>query len=484
MTAKNYKRLILTAFSLTILSGVTVTAQAEVSIEPKVEVQAVYTDNVELETGRGQDDLVLVALPGLDIGVDRDRARVQIDYSLAGYFSTHDTSDSEIRHRLNGFAEVDVVRDLFSVRVNGSVGQQFADVGGGVSANTANFTNNRRTVQSYSVNPRLTKDFGSFGRGSLNYTYGYSGFENRRDDPNAFSLFDSRRHRAGATFESGSRFGRINWTLDGFYDRVERENGNEFEAFQGTLDLAYALGRKIRIVGSIGYEDFEDPTLNRNEEGFIWDAGLNFTPNRRTEFEFRAGERFGDEVFSGSARYSFGERLSLAASYSEDIQVFGRGNIDRIGSVDNIIGGIPVDANGIPVTVGSPGFELTNSAFRQKRASLSLSRGAQFFNTSVTGFWERRRFSTEDEARISYGGSINLGMDIDRRQSVNVTGTYRNTDLSVGFTNDFYSAATSYEIKLSRRIIGSVRYIYSYRQGVGGGDLTENAGLVSVRASF
>ena len=75
-------------------------------------------------------------------------------------------------------------------------------------------------------------------------------------------------------------------------------------------------------------------------------------------------------------------------------------------------------------------------------------------------------------------------MSIDAQQSVNVTGTYRHTDLTSGFGNDFYSAVTSYDIQLGSRLIGSVRYIYSYRQGVGGGDLTENAGVISVSASF
>lgn len=484
MRIKNYKRHILLFCALPITIGLGSHSWAEVKIEPKVQVQAVYTDNVELTGTNTQSDLIFVGSPGLFIDIDRNRARGSIDYNLSGFFSTHDTSRSEIRHRLNGFVEGDIVRDLFSVRVNGSVGQQFADISGPISANTGNFTDNRRTVQGYSVTPRLYREFGSFGQGQITYTYGYSRFENDNDNPNAVSLFDSNRHRAGASFDSGSRFTRLSWGLSGFYDRVKRGNGNEFEAIESKLALGYALGRKIRIVSDLGYEDFQDDTLGRDEDGFIWNAGINVTPSRRSEFEFRAGERFGDLVFSGNARYRIDSRHTISGSYSEDIQVFGRGNIDRISLIEAILRGIPVDENGVPITVGAPGFELTNFAFRQKRASLSLQRSSRLFSTTLTGFWERRRFDAEPDARISFGGTASLGYTIDSRQSANFSGTYRNSDLTNGLNNKFFSLSSSYNIKLTEVLTGSARYVYSRRVGASGINLNENAVLLTIGATF
>lgn|GEM_PF-3364606 len=484
MRTKNYKRQILLFCALPAILSATSYSWAEVTIEPKVQLQAIFTDNVELTGTDTEGDLIFAATPGLTIGIDRNRARGSIDYNLSGFFSTHDTSRSEIRHRLNGFVEGDVVRDLFSIRVDGSVGQQFADVSGPISANTGNFTSNRRTVQGYSVTPRLYHEFGSFGQGELAYTFGYSRFENDNDNPNSLSLFDSRRHRARASFDSGSRFTRLSWGLSGFYDRVKRGNGNEFEAVEGKLALAYALGRKIKLVSDLGYEDFEDATLGRDEDGFIWNAGINVTPSRRSEFEFRAGERFGDLVFSGNALYRIDSRHTISGNYSEDIQVFGRGNIDRIGLIEAILRGIPVDENGVPVSAGSPGFELTNFAFRQKRASLSVSRSSRFFQTTLTGFWERRRFAAEPDARISYGGSINLGYTIDSKQTANIGGTYRNSDLTNGSTNEFFSLSTSYDVRLTEVLTGSARYVYSRRLGSSGINLSENAVILTIGAAF
>jgi uncharacterized protein (PEP-CTERM system associated) len=483
VTARNYKRLILSFSALPLGFGIASIVRAEVVIEPKVQLEAIYTDNVELTGSNEQSDVILRGSPGLFIGIDRERTRGNIDYNLSGFFSTHDTSRSEIRHRLNGFVEGDVVRDLFSIRVNGSIGQQFADISGPISANSGNFTTNRRTVQGYSVTPRLYHEFGSFGRGELSYTFGYSNFENDSSN-NSTALFDSKRHRGSASFSSGSRFTRLSWTLDGFYDRVRRGNGSEFEAIEGSLDLGYALGRKIKLVGNVGYEDFQDDTLGRDEEGLIWNAGVRVTPSRRSEFEFRAGERFGDVVFSGKALYRFDERHTISGNYSEDIQVFGRGNIDRISLIDAILRGIPVDENGVPITVGAPGFELTNLAFRQKRASLSVARSSRLFSTTVTGFWERRRFDGEPDARISYGGTVNLGYTIDASQTANVSVTYRNSDLTNGLTNEFLSFSTNYDVKLTEVLTGSLRYIHSRRIGASGVDLSENAAIITIGATF
>lgn len=459
-------------------------AYAQVDIEPRVEAQAIFTDNVELSPTNKQKDLVLVATPGISIIADRRRSQVRIAYDLAGYFSVDDTSRSEIRHNLNGFAETEVIRDLFSVRANASIGQQFAEIGSAVSGSAGNFNDNRRTVQNYSVTPQLRRELGTFGTATTSYTYGFSSIENRRDNPDERVFVDTHRHRAGGSLASGSRFTRLGWNISGFYDRVERDDGTSFEALEGLLDLSYALGRKIRVVGSVGYEDFEDNTLSRNEEGFIWNAGINVTPGPRSNFEVRAGERFGDTVFSGNFQYRFDARHSINGSYSEDIQVFGRGNIDQIGNVNELPGGVPVDENGIPIDVGTPGFELTNQAFRQKRANLGLTRSSRKVATTVTAFWERRRFSDDVDARIAIGGTGNINYTIDSRQTASLRATYRTTDIIGSPDVKFYSGQAQYEIALSSRATAGARYIYSRRTGGFFGALTENAVALHVRATF
>ncbi|MFZ5609471.1 MAG: TIGR03016 family PEP-CTERM system-associated outer membrane protein [Pseudomonadota bacterium] len=459
-------------------------ALAQVRIEPRLEARATFTDNLLLTTTDKQADIVLLGSPGVAITAERQRLQANISYDLQAFQALDESSRNDIRHQLRGVVNSEVIRNTFYIRASAFVGQQFANVSGAISRNQANFTPNRRGVQNFSVSPVLRREFGSFGTGSLSYTFGYNNIDNKDNGVAIINFNDAISHRANARLASGARFTRLAWSLNGTYGNVQRSNNLGYEAYTAIADLSYALGRTLQLVGSGGYEDISDTSLLRQQQGAIWDAGLRWRPGPRLSLEGRAGRRFGGTTYYGDLVYKFDEKHSILGRYSEDIQVFGRQSLLDLDRIVDVVGGVPVDDNGVPVDVGAPDFDFTNFAFRQKRGTLSLRRETRKIATTARAFWERRLFSGRAVPQESWGGGLGIDYQIDARQSLNLAGNYRNTSNSLFGDSQFIAGTISYALRLSSQVYADARYVRSQRLRSDFVDLTENAVTIGVRATF
>ena len=442
-------------------------AVAEIQVTPRLQVRQTWTDTGNLDRIDGNNGEVISTIsPGVQIAGQTNRVQAFIDYTLNGLIFFRDSSNSDIRHQLNGRVNTEVINDHFFVDVRASVRQQFNDFTGQVTNVQQNFTENRQTIQTYAVSPSYREQFGSFATADLTYTYSVTEQEREGDvgAPIGFNS-DGRGQDVNFRLNSGRAFNRLNWTFSSRYQTNLRTFQDlRFETWRTLFDVRYDLGRSTSLLGSVGYEEFDDDTLLDPIEGVTWDVGLRLSPGPRTEIEGRVGERFDGTVFSGRLSYAFSASDRLVANYSEDLTVPNR---NRLNLFDQVL---DADGDGIPDLIPDdneilgPDVFLTDAVFRQKRASLAFVRQLRKTTLSAQVFWFDREFPAENDfSADSYGGTINGQYRIDGEQSVSDKLIYRQNKSNQDFSDDFVAFAPSYIYSLSPNLNASAQYTYTKR---------------------
>lgn len=471
----------------TILGGVGMlvaspSGAANWQVTPSLELQETYTDNVNLATGseNRQSDFVTRITPGVNVVGAGARASLNLTYTPSLLiFARSDEEDTDLRHFLRASGRTELSRDFFFVDFGASINQQFLERGGAISSNESNVTDNRRTVQNYTISPYLRERFGTFATGELRYRASYtnSSLPEDRSEFGPDILSKNLSHIGTLSINSGTRFNRFTWSSVSTYRRIDRRSGREdADRYTTRLFGNYQLNRMVRFVGSVGYEKINDNTLSRRPDGFIWDAGVTLTPGPRTTATVRGGRRYGRDNWSGSLEYRISGRTAVFARYSEEITTTQQILFDEL--IENPDGEV----------IDPGGFSLVDRSFKRNRASGGVrgSRGRNSF--SLTGFWEERKSETgarPDET--IYGGSGRLSRTFSRYLSGTAYGLYQNTEYEGDILreDDFYSASAGLNYRLSPSVTSGLTYIFTYRDStIDDRTIKENAVRLSIRATF
>lgn len=451
----------------------------EWEVIPSLEVIETYTDNVELvsEQEDKTDDFVTRITPAISVTGQGARSSLSLVYSPSLLIFAESDEDTDLRHFLSGRGNAELSEDLLFVDAAASINQQFLERGGSISANEENVTDNRRTVQTYTLSPYLQHNYGTFATGQLRYRASYTDVSlPSNSDQFDDILRNTLDHDVSARLDSGPRFTRLTWSAEAVYTRTDRASDRANADSQTARFFAnYQLNRMIGVVGSVGYEKIDDASLNQRPDGFIWDAGVTLTPGPRTTVTVRGGRRYGQQNWSGSFEYKISKRTVLSGGYTEEIT-----STQRV-----LVGELLTNPDGVVLDPG--GFSLFDGSFKRNRAHASLrgERGRSTF--TVSGFWEERLPELNRPREENYGGSVRLTRRFSRYLSSSLGGSYQNTKFSEGLArkDDFYSGNVNLTYQMSQSISGGLTYIFTYRDSTDADrEIMENAVKINVRATF
>jgi hypothetical protein len=398
------------------------------SIEPRISARMSFGEGVDSVGARGGGsrgfDVVGTISPGVAVRAQRPRINGFLDYSLdlRSDFGTRNNAfnEQDVRHNLLARFGSELIDDFFFVDAGGVITRVPRSLRRGNTIINDFDDSNTLNVNNFFVSPRIQGRFFDFAQWSLGYSLNGNFYTRTNDrfqrfDPSlpAFQGGDrfgdpasnSLNNSFNGQIQSGPQFGNLQWTLRGGYELSDRDFlDGEYRAAQGGLDLEYALTRRIRLLGSVGYEDIrdtendilidpvtrqvrfdpatgrvlEDPN-NRNllfdDSGMFWDVGFRLVPSRRTNLFVRGGQRYGDVTFSGGASSQLTRRLSAAASYSDTITNDGRLFSQRLS-------GLALTPDGT-ARVSDPGA-VTSSLGTSRRSILGTS--SFFLFDPTTGF--------------------------------------------------------------------------------------------------
>lgn len=445
---------------------------------PELEISETYTDNVDLTPTNRQWDLVTRITPGVTVTGRSGRTKLDLTYRLNFLVFAKSDEDTDVRHFLSANGTSELVDDLLFLDVRGSVNQQFQDIGGAVSGNQDNATDNRRTVQNYSVSPYIRRDLGSFATATLRYRAGYVevGGGPPANPLLADFLSTAWTHQATLQLDGGRRFGRLGWSAVAQHDWDERKAPRrDSESATYRLNTDYQMSDWLTLLATVGYDNVDDTSLISDRDGVSWNLGATLR-GARTTLTVRGGERYNSMNWSAQLTYLFSQRTRLTAGYSEEVTTTLRILQDELG------GGEP----GGPI-VDPGGFSLIDSAFKRNRTfvTLSGSRGRSTF--SMNGFYEERRPETISPDQDRYGGRGTLTRRLSYNLSTYVSAGYEKTD-EKGLAprdDDFYSGQVGFNYTLSQYVSGGISYIFTKRDSDDPSrDLKENAVKINIRATF
>jgi hypothetical protein len=341
-----------------------------------------------------------------------------------------------------------------------------------------------------------------------------------------------------ATASVGMAPGRLpfGWTVGGGYGR---ESGGEldhrFEAAYVRGDVVVPVTPTLALTAGVGYEDIvssqrdflrspegfplvtpggrlvPDPAAPRvttyDQSGIIYDGGIIWRPDPRTELQARAGRRYGGTTFAGSLQHRFNSRYGLRAEVYDHVQSLGRLIVNDLSNLpddfdttrDPFTGAIGV---GGCVFGRDPGTGLcfdrtlqsiSTGSFRGRGANLLVSGGTGIWDFGAGVGYNHRRFHRprldppiaplSDSNTTVYA---NLGRQLGRSASLNFDAyaSWYDADL-FGFDDLFNTGITaSYRraFLLDRmQLIGAVGLNHS---SDGRDGSTVASGLVGLRYTF
>jgi hypothetical protein len=298
-------------------------------------------------------------------------------------------------------------------------------------------------------------------------------------------------------------------------------------------DVTVPVGRTMRLVGGIGYEDVEvssrDALLDATgvpivddagrfvtdessprriafeTDGLIWDVGVLWRPSTRTSFAAHYGRRYDSDTYYGSFAYAPDSRSSVNLSVYDRLSGFG-------GAINNALVALPTDFEATRNAVtgdlsgcvssleggncfGGSLASVRSSAFRSRGGVLTYSQAVGRMSAGFGLGYDRRTFiaapgsvlaAADGLTEESYYGNIFVSGPVGRTAgfTVNAYGAYLTSDFTDGDATVLGTSA-SYNQQvyqgLSARAAVSLDYLDSETVGE---DLKTASALVGLRYDF
>jgi hypothetical protein len=227
-------------------------------------------------------------------------------------------------------------------------------------------------------------------------------------------------HNATASVGMGAGPLPVGWTVGGGYVREDSgEFENRFEAAYVRGDLVFPVGPTLALTAGVGYEEISssqqdvlrdssgapilvggrfvaDPSRPRlrgdDISGIIYDAGIIWRPNPRTELQARAGRRYGGTTVTGSLTHQLPRGFGLSASVYDSV---GTAASTIVSGLDDLPDDFRINRN--PLTGAfdgcvfgrDPGSGICfDQAFQNLSSARFRARGVNILLSGTRGPWE------------------------------------------------------------------------------------------------
>lgn len=474
---------------------------AEISIKPSLNIRETFTDNVNLGgvgiggfggggiSGTKKSDLITQINPGLELNGKGQRFDISAQYLMRNVIFARNTDRTRIWHTLNAHASTEVVRDLFFIDGFANIRQQDTSLLGAQTNDNIFLTGNRASLQVYSVSPYLRHQFQSFASTEVRYSKsivksGVSGFRDSQRDSFQFGL------------NSDSSFTKLAWGLN-YNNHIIDLSGidRDIELERSIANVRYHLTRRFSLTSSGGYERNSFVSIRGKTSSPTWTAGFIWSPNRRTNVQFSAGQRFFGDTYYGEISYSK-RLLNMRVLYAEDVTTLNQqaGTFGAFGALNiGTLGGL-----GQLDLLGLNNF-LTNRVFLQKRFNAAIALTGSRNDISLNIFsLSRSPYSPADiDADLLGLGNLFL-FNNTKQMGANVAWNYRfsprtNWITTFGYVRFNFAGSNgnndnlNFFTSLNRNFGADLRGSLEYRRidrlsnlSVGGGNIGQSANVVTV----
>ena len=413
------------ALTCFLVAAVQPVSAGEWTVSPFIGVTTTITDNANAanDDEDRNSDQVFTAAPGVRISGTGGRVSLNLSFAHNQFFSRQGQSDDSSTNTLTANGRAEVWDRVAFIDVTSSISREVVDPAQTNTTNDLGNDSNRTTVQTLSIQPFFLHHFGNWLE-----TESRTSFELTRTEDDSISNTKS----TGSSFSvtSGQRFSVFTFGGDFSREKETREDG-EPRSITTTLNTnqRLRLSRRFSLITSLGWESIDDPTLNEEPEGIIWEAGFSAQPSSRSSIEVTVGDRFESTTYGLDASYRFSSRSSMSASYSETITSSQEQRNDNLDFLISDGSGGFIDSRTLqPFDASSSDLGFQTSLFRQKVLGITFNTTRRRGSYSAGLNWERRKTDSTGIEETVVSVDATASRTLSSRLSASVSTSFSFTD--------------------------------------------------------
>ncbi|MDH5181182.1 MAG: TIGR03016 family PEP-CTERM system-associated outer membrane protein [Gammaproteobacteria bacterium] len=419
-----------------------------INFVPRVVVSETYNDNVNLAPGNiAEEDYITQLNPGLNISSEGSRSQTQFDYRMQNIYYQNNSENDDTYHQATLNSKNELLNNRFFLDLNGSFSQKNLGTSDSISFDNLGVDErNRSNVTSYRITPYYMQKLGKFANLRL-----YNSDKVIDYEKNTSTVLDSNARESRLDVSNGDLFHKLQWRVSASRETTEYEGQTKETMFEdANLDVRYKVGPKTRVVIVRGYENNEYPTLLATDtKGAYWNAGITWSPTKRTHFEVLRGDRY----FGNTNSLSFSHEktnMYLNLSYKEDLSTASKYEFELIDAGGGNLALIPV---------------ATSEAFLSKSLQFKIDMKSRRSTLAFNVFRFIREYQDSDDTEQNRGASLQLRWKFaDKTHLVLSEKWLYNTFRTSTRQDNVYDSKIGVEYQLDRNSFVEVTYGYLRRK--------------------
>ena len=405
-----------------------------------------------------QDNWLTTA--GLSLDAHEHSRRVSLDANYNGqvYYYAKGSQSTQFINNLQGLADVIAIPDYLTF-----IGRAFAQP---VIVSNSGFANaglvganGYRNSYGYTIGPDITFRLGDFATSDTLATYGGAYFTDPNGVSSGFSIpgvpgpEQTISRTVSETLRSGTDFSRLQWTLIGQLNELDRAQGL-FSEKTAIATFSYALSPEIKLLGTGGYDAISNTTpLNSNLTGPVGMGGVEVTLGPDFDFMIQAGQKYNHLSFLGSLRWNITATSSLTGQATDSVSTPEGQLLGNLSNLTASLNGNLVTANNIYANGSTSSLASFNA---QSPGSLS-------FNQNIARYQE-----------LSFAYALDYERDHATLRVFGDRVTQLNGAIIGTPVTNSWGGQASYARNISRLTTGTLGAGYVYYQELGGHEKTYN----------
>lgn len=447
--------------------------------------QVTGSDNVDQDPdGLEEKALIIDSTPGISIRSIGPRFTSAYDIALTfRQQSSGDDKGLSVLPAIVGSGTAELWKNRFFVDSSSSISSVLLD------SSDQDSESNREIVQTNTITPRLVQRLGNVASSELAFTYSRVDVSSTGGGDDGDDVNDTETMALGLTIENGSLGpSRLGWTIVASASKAESENDvDDTDRREIRLDTEYFIIRSLSLLGSIGYQTFDDGNPANDVDDLTWNAGVHWTPGSRTDVRLTYGQRDADESFNGELSYLLGASTRISASYSEVLQTGEEEFVNNLSflSADPNTGELIDDRTGLPFSGDPNAVSNDSDAATVRTFSAAIVSNQQRDTYSVSAVAQERDEDGADD-ETSFGINSSYGRALSDRASIDFGASYQNTQFDIdGQEDDEYTLGASYQYQIFENLTAFSSYEFlTQDSNVAADEFTENRVTIGAGMTF
>ncbi len=435
-----------------------------------------FSDNIDLApSGEEEEAFVTQAAPSITYRRSSPGSNVAFDGSVGLVHQTDgDDKGFQVIPRSAGFGNFELSDQLLFLDASSSVSKEL------LNSEQADTESNRETVAAFRISPYLTNRFGDYASSELRYR-----FDQVYVDDSTYSRDLTNAGRW--LLDGGAALTKFRWGLGASASHTDRSDDNNITRSGVLAQLDYAVSPMFSVVGSGGYQTYDDGENANDVDDAIWQFGLRMRSARGEAFA-AYGQTDGEESFTMHLDYKIGAFTTVNAGYEELLETGQERVLSDLSfiALDEDTDSLIDSRSGDVFNPNSGVTSLSNQTVRTKRLRAGIAHRRERTTISLRGIWERLddQVSADDEEIKAV--ELLFERRLTRRLRLLLGGRYENSEFEDdGQKDDEYSvnSTLSYDLRDNVSLFGS----YFFRKQDSNdpaSEFEENRFTVGLRYSF